>query len=279
MKELTSELITAWGLSSLIYTKRSAEDTTFVNYARSLFGLKVYEKFDSTGSLLYACAMDEKTGELHIINRGTSGFTWWGNLMSWCRNANIPTGFDGIHNGFGGASEKIIESFKHQIMDADTIRIQGQSQGAGLTIAESFHIADKFKNVKKIIANAFACPPVFDKKGAAAMLPYIESGRAELTRWNGHGDPIDSEVLRNEKSIFLDGVDVGKEITLYQVIRFESTPSLHVIQHSNAVTNASLMQMFSESAEWFISKEMFDEANKVFECIVMLGKIGRRIIN
>lgn len=267
MKELTSELIRAWGLAALIYTKKNASDTTFMDCTRSLFGLKVYEKFDSTGSLLYACAIDEKTGELHIVNRGTAGFGWWGNLMSWCRNANIPTGRDGIHNGFGAASEHIIESFEHQIKDAETVRIQGQSQGAGLTIVESYLIAERFKNVKKIIANAFACPPVFDKKGAAAIMPYIDSGIIELTRWNGHGDPIDSEVLRNEHSIFLDGVDVGNEITLHPIIKFESTPSLHLIQHSNAITNASLMQMFSMCENVNINE------------LRLLGKIGKRIIN
>lgn len=267
MKELTSELIRAWGLAALIYTKRSATDTTFVDYARSLFGLKVYEKFDSTGSLLYACAIDEKTGELHIINRGTAGFGFWGNLMSWCRDLNIPTGKDGIHNGFGAASEHIIESFKHQIADAETVTEQGQSQGAGLTVIGSYHIAERFKNVKKIIANAFACPPVFDKKGAAAIMPYIESGRIELTRWNSHGDPIDSEVLRNEKTIFLDGVDVGNEIELFKAIKFHPTPSLHVIQHSNTITNLCLMQMFSEQESTTIDQ------------IKLLGKIGKVIIN
>lgn len=267
MKELTSELIRAWGLAALIYTKNKPEDMDFINHARELFGLKIHEKFDSTGSLLYACALDEKTGELHITNRGTAGFGFWGNLMSWCRNVNLPTGRDGIHNGFGAASEHIIESFKHQIADAETVRIQGQSQGAGLTIVESLHIAERFSNVKKIISNAFACPPVFDKKGAEKVLPYINSGRIELTRWNGHGDPIDSEVLRNEHSIFLDGVDVGKEIELFRAIKFESTASLKIIQHSNMVTHLSLLQMFSENE------------NTTIDQIKLMGMIGKRIIN
>lgn len=267
MNKLNSELIRAWGLAALIYTKNKADDMDFINYARELFGLKVYEKFDLTGSLLYACATDEKTGDLYIINRGTAGFGFWGNIMSWCRNANIPTGRDGIHNGFGAASEHIIKSFEHQIKDAEAVRVQGQSQGAGLTIVESLHIAERFDNVKKIIANAFACPPVFDKKGAASIMPYIQSGKIDLTRWNGHGDPIDSEVLRNDKTIFLDGVDVGDEVTLHQIVKFESTPSLHLIQHSNSITNASLMQMFSECESITIDD------------IKLLGKIGKAIIN
>jgi len=261
MYYLNSALVQSWGLAALSY-----DEDKIIDYARDLFGLKLHCKHDAHWSLFYGCAMDKKTGKLRIFNRGTDGIGFWGKVRSWARNCRILTGGDGIHNGFGDAADKIVESFRSQLLDAEEVEICGQSQGAGLTIVEAYKIAKNFP-VRHVHGDAFACPPVFDKKGAAKAQQYIDSGKVSIRRFNGRGDPIDSEVLRNEESIFLDGVDVGEEVTLYSVIRFDATPALMLIQHSNAVTNASLMQMYTE-----VEHPNIDD-------ITTLGKIGRRIIN
>lgn len=257
-----NELIVSWGLAALSYN-----EDHIIDYVRELFGLKVYCKHDKNGSLFYGCAVDETTGRLNIFNRGTDGFNAIGNAKSWVRNARLITGRDGIHNGFFDASAKVFESFLHQICDAETVIISGQSQGAALTTVESYIIASEVKSVKAIRGHAFACPPAFNKHGAERFKPYLDSNRVTLTRYNTTGDPVDSDALRDDDSLLRDGVDVGDEIELFPIIKFKCPISMRLIRHSNAITNAALMQM----------EAMKD--NPSIEDIRLLGEIGKRIIN
>lgn len=269
---ITSETIKSWGLAALSY-----EEVKLIDAARELFELKMYCKLDDKhGSLFAGCAFDKSAGSLRIVNRGTDGLDYYGNKKSWFRNARIVAGKDGIHNGFASAADDVIEWFFHQICDAESIVISGQSQGSDLSLVEAYFIAKSFPNIRRIHVDAFSCFPAFNQKGADNFKPYLDSGRVTIHRYDAKGDPSRWSIFRDPKSILRDGVDVGLGIELFSVIKFSSTLSLKLIPHSNAVTNSALFQMVSVQARGSISGP---EIMENFNNLVMLGKIGERIIN
>jgi hypothetical protein len=253
-----TKLTKAWAFAALAY-----DENKFVDHVFDLFGLRAHVMHDKTFSYFAGVIPDEKENTLYIFNRGTDGANWIGNFESWARNFRVLTGGDGVHNGFQDLGNKVIDKFKEYIYRYDNIVISGQSQGAGVTPYEACLITENFRNVDHVHGFSFAAPPTGNKLFAQRCQGHIKNGAMTLKRYNNHGDPIDSEFLRGG---FLDAVDVGEEITLPRIIRFESTMSLRLIQHSNAVTNAALMQLYA------MSGMANDE-------LVMLGRIGERVVN
>lgn len=269
---ITRETIKSWGLAALSY-----EELKLIDYARRLFDIKMYCKMDDEHCSLFAgCGLDESTGILRIVNRGTDGLDSLGNKKSWFRNARIVAGKDGIHNGFGDAADRVVSWFVHQLRDADGIILSGQSQGSDLSLVEAFYIAESFPNIKRIHVDAFSCFPAFNQKGADNFQPYLDSGRVTIRRYDSKGDPSRWPMFRDPKTVLRNGVDMGEGVELHTVIKFSSTLSLKLLPHSNAISNSAFFQMVAMQA-----KKAKTEAEKkeMFELLILLGEIGEGITN
>lgn len=257
MKQLTK----AWAFAALSY-----DEDKFIEYVRELFDLNAHVLHDRRKTFFSGVVPDDKNGTLYVFNRGTDGADWIGNIQSWLNNFRVLTGPDGVHNGFQGIGDKVVDKFKSYIYKYKTVVISGQSKGAGVTPYECCIVAECFPNVDHIYGYSFAAPPTGNKIFAKRVKKHEDAGRIILKRYNNPGDPIDSSFLRNKKSPVFDGVDVGEEITLHPVIKFDQTLSLKLIKHSNSITNAAIMQMYA------INRERPEE-------LYILAEIGKRIVN
>lgn len=255
-------LIASWALAALSYDEDKVAD-----HIRELFPeMCLHFKSTKNGCHFYGVAMDDRSGTIYIVNRGTDGYTPAGNFRSWMRNLRLLTGEDGVHNGFQEAGNRVIDDFKMYLYKYETCVVCGHSQGAGVAQYELCLLAEYFPNLKTIHGDIFAAPPAFDNVGKARFDAHVADGRLSLDRYVTKGDPIDSNILRNPRSFLLGGCDVGREIELPTIIGYDLKIA-NVVKHSTRVYNAGLMQMCA--ADW-----SYKDAD-----LRMLGMIGERIVN
>lgn len=231
-------LVTSWALSALSYDEKG-----ITKRIKTLFPhLKPRFKHDHNGSHFYGAVADDINGVLYIVNRGTDGFNHLGRFKSWARNLRLLTSGDGVHNGFQDAGNRVVDDFKNGIYNYETVVACGHSQGAGITQYILCILAENFSNLRCIHGDVFASPPTFNITSKKRFLAHSKKGAITLDRYLVDGDPIDSEILRNQKGAFLKGVDVGNEIILPTIVMYDLGLA-NVIKHSCRIYNAGLLQM------------------------------------
>lgn len=255
-------LITSWMLSALSYD----EDNIVSNVYDFLPHVKCRFRKTKNGDHFYGIVVDDKTGKFWIVNRGTDGDNFYGKFKSWCRNLRVLTSGDGIQNGFQDAGDRIIEEYKNIICNYDAGFVCGHSQGAGVAQYQLCLLTENFPNVKTIHGDVFAAPPTFNKIGFERFKKCLRTGKMSLDRYVVSGDPIDSGFFRNKNSLIFNGVDVGNEILLPEIIGYDLKVA-NVIKHSPRIYNAGL-----------IIKALNDGVCGIDE-IRMYAKIGIRIVN
>lgn len=256
------DLVNSWFLAALSYDEARVQ-----YYVRELLpGLKTHFRATKHGNHFYGVALDDKNGRMWIVNRGTDGYNKMGSFMSWGRNFRMLTSGDGVHNGFQDAGNRVIDEFKEYIYNYDTCYVCGHSQGAGVAQYQLVLLAENFSNLKTIHGDIFAAPPAGNKIFKKRFNDHVKAGKISLDRYVVTGDPIDSNFLRNPASFILNGVDVGNEITLPKIIRYDLKVA-NVVKHSPLVYNAGLLLRCTEDGT-------YKRAD-----LKMFSEIGKRIVN
>ncbi len=264
---MVNELIISWSLAALSYD----EDNIIDNIKELFPKFKPHFKANNEHkSHFYGVVIDEENKRCFVVSRGTDGDkTLRGNLASWSYNANIIAGPDGVHNGFQKLGNDVInnQEFKNYFYKYNNRVIAcGHSQGSGCSQYILCLLAENFPSVKEIKGYVFAAPPSGNQIFANRFKALEESGRISLDRYVTNRDPITSKFLRNTDSLLLNGVDVGNEIILPEMIKYDLKLA-NVLNHSTAIYNSGLMLLCSNDPKYTL------------EDLQMLGKVGKKIIN
>lgn len=230
---------------NFIYAALSYREDKVQELVYRLLGLKSHWKAGHRGNSFYGVVLDPKNSILTIVTRGTDGFDWVGNLQSWWRNARILTGSDGVHNGFQDLGNEIIEFAKPYLTKFKLIELTGHSQGTGpsqymLKLIGDFITKKQINNIVHAHADIFAYAPCGDERFKAIIDRYKDLGLVSCDGWLTEGDPIGSDVLRNEKTILLDGVDICKKHVLPVIVKYDLSVA-NVVKHSTKVYNAGMV--------------------------------------
>lgn len=210
-----------------------------------VLGLKSHWIAGHRGNSFYGVVLDPKNDTLIVVCRGTDGFDWIGKLQSWWRNARILTGSNGIHNGFEDLGNEIIEFIKPYLLKFKLIEFTGHSQGTGpsqymLKVIGDFITKGQVTNVKHAHADIFAYAPCGDERFVAVIDRYKALGLISCDGWLTDGDPIGSEILRNEDSVLLDGVDICNKHMLPILVKYD-LKVFNAAKHSTKLYNAGLV--------------------------------------
>lgn len=250
----------SWVLSALSYDEEKVQ--MYVGELFPSFTTRFWAH--DRGAQFHGIVMDDRTGRVFRVHRGTDGFDNLGNIRSWLTDLRIFAGSDGVHNGFQHYGDRAFNDAKRYLENYDTIYVGGHSQGSGVGQYECCLCVENL-TLKHVHADLFAVPPAFEAIGAARFNRHVGSGKLSCNRFVNRNDPIASPVLRGDR--FFKGVDVGEKQSLPDITKFRLGP-VEVLNHSCAQYNAAY-------ALWLAGALKY----KHLQDYLLLGKIAKWIIN
>ncbi len=224
------------GLSALSYDEKNCQDNINNLFPDSRSHFWSFERGAQFFGIVY-----ENEDAIFQVNRGTDGYTWFSNIHSWFYNVNILTGPDGIHNGFEFLGNRVFNVTKEYLSRFKNIYFVGHSQGGSITPYLACLAVENLSWVKNIYFYGFETAPCFDKNGVSRVQNYINDGKVHGNLFATPGDPISSSILRNKKSILLDGVD-AVPITMMPDVILYSLGLKEAINHSPMLNIYSYMR-------------------------------------
>lgn len=184
------------------------------------------------GSHKHGLFFDEDRNRVFSIERGTSGNNLLGKLMSWGTDFRVISGKDEIHNGFENYGNRSFDLEKKHLENYHQIILGGHSQGSGTQQYKACLCCENLNmKSKHVNADLFAVPPASKGNGTKRIKNHIDSGKLSMELWNNPGDPIGSDVLRDEGSFLLNGEYPVKPNMLPDPITQDLGP-LEVLAHS-----------------------------------------------
>lgn len=224
----------SWALASLIY-----REDDMPQIVRSLFPTWT-SRFWTTrnGSHFFGLVLDTDDGVAYQVNRGTGGYNFIGKIASWMYDARIFKNPGGIHKGFASLGDDVFDTTKEYLHEFPIVVHTGTSQGAGVSNYVACLSCENLRPNTWVRSIVFASPPTGDKRFAERVNRHIFSGNLECRIYINPQDPIASRKLRDQTSIFRDGVDAGDIIVLPDINRFDWGP-LSLNNHSCSQYNAA----------------------------------------
>lgn len=224
----------AWALASLIY-----REDDMLQIVRTLFPTWTVRLWTTrNGAHFFGLVLDTDNGIAYQVNRGTGGYNFIGKIASWMYDARIFKNPGGVHKGFAKLGDDVFDTTKEYLREFPIIVHTGTSQGAGVSNYVACLSCENLKPKKWVRSIVFASPPTGDKKFATRVYGHISSGKLECRIYVNPQDPIASKKLRDQASIFLDGVDAGDIIVLPDINRHDWGP-LSLNNHSCSQYNAA----------------------------------------
>lgn len=233
----------AWALASLIYRE---ED--MMQLVRAIFPTWT-SRFWTTrnGSHFFGVVLDTEAGVAYQVNRGTGGFNLIGKIASWMYDARIFKCKGGIHRGFAALGDDVFDTTKEILCEFPIIIHTGTSQGAGVSNYVACLSCENLRPGTWVRSIVFASPPTGDHRFASRVNRHICGGNLECRIYINPQDPIASKKLRDEHSLFLNGVDAGDIMVLPDINKFDWGP-LSLNNHSCSQYNAAYALWLSGSS-------------------------------
>lgn len=251
---------------SWIFSALSYDENKICEYILKYFPkFKCHFKAFNDGSVFCGVVIDEKNGRLWSVKRGTDGFNKGGEIKSWIRDLNLITGSDGVHNGFQSIGNMGFDYFKNYFYNVDEIFVCGHSQGAGVAPYESCLVVENIPNIRHCHFDIWAAPPTGDERFFNRIKSHNINGILSGDRYISKKDPINTKLFRLDWIPLLDGVDVGEECYLPEIIGYNLGPGNYV-NHSPKVYNAQMILFY------------LNIKYTHFEDYEILGKIHEKII-
>jgi hypothetical protein len=224
----------AWALASLVY-----REDDMLQLVRLLFPTWT-SRFWTThnGSHFFGLVLDTEDGVAYQVNRGTGGYNFIGKLASWMYDVRIFKNRGGVHKGFAKLGDDVFNTVKDYLNEFPIIVHTGTSQGAGVSNYVACLSCENLKAHTRVQSIVFASPPTGDKRFAERAKRHIDSGKLECRIYVNPQDPIASKKLRDQTSIFLNGVDAGDIMVLPDINRCDRGP-LSLVNHSCSQYNAA----------------------------------------
>ena len=225
----------SWALSALSYDENNVQ-----RRISQLFPpFKTHFWSHNHGSHFHGVVMDRENDRAWHVHRGTDGDNGYGEFLSWLYDANMFFGPDGTHNGFCRLAHTAFDEAKGYLEDYNYLYECGHSQGSGVAPIDSCLCVENL-TFKHVQCDLFAAPPCFKLIGAVRFNKHMADGKLSCTRYVNPNDPVASSILRNGKSMLLNGVDVGEEVILADITPQRLGP-IEVLNHSCAQYNAAYM--------------------------------------
>ena len=205
-------------------------------------------KFESreNGALKFGYVIDEIYKICYLIGRGTAGDTKSANAKSWLKyDLNLVCGEDGEHNGFQNAGNQFFEWLKSEgVLEQYQVFVTGShSQGSGY-MQRVLLLLSRHYPTRKVEANLFACPPYFKRGHELELSGFLQSSHCPMTvtRFEQPGDPITTDLLRDDNSPFgwRNWVDIGNKYELPDLALQKLGPA-EAINHSCRFQVASMI--------------------------------------
>jgi hypothetical protein len=184
------------------------------------------------GAYYHGVVIDEKTGTIEPVFRGTDGDNVLGQAQAWFTNARIFTGPDGIINGCQEVVEGFLNKYGGYFKNMKTSHSKGHSQGSMCAKILALFVAEQFKNIDLSTFETYADFPAGDKRFENRCMIQHEAGRLHGNFTNLRGDPAGSPKLRNENNPLLDGVDSGTKMMVADVLGPHADSALGLFAHS-----------------------------------------------
>jgi len=228
MKQLHPKTVN-FALAALSYDEKK-----FPDYIPFICGEDVKFHFDlhKNGAYYHGVVLNEKTGLITSVFRGTDGDNFAGSLKAWITNFNLFTGPDGIHNGAQEVVADFLKKYWPYFEGSARSSSVGHSQGSMCGKINALLIAERFKNIDVSTFETYADFPSGDKRFSDRCEIQEDAGRLFGIRETVRGDPAESDRLRNSGNPLLDGVDIGTRPTLPDILGPHASSPLGLFAHS-----------------------------------------------
>lgn len=184
------------------------------------------------GAFYHGVIIEEKTGIIRKVFRGTDGDNVIGKAQAWLANINIITGADGIVNGCQNVVEDFLKRYGCYYSDSQQSESIGHSQGTICAKIDALFTAEQYKNIDVSIFETYADFPAGDERFLARVQIQEQAGRLFGTRYTVRGDPAEAKEMRNPHNPLLDGEDIGVKGSIPDVLGPHATSLLGLFAHS-----------------------------------------------